>query len=125
MTCGMVRVAQAWNDREGPAVFATVDKAGIPNAIYVGEIWLDALDDFVVADNYFCKTRANIQSGTKGAILFLTKNRKSFQVKGSISYHTEGPRFEFMRAHHDAKHPGIAAAVLRIEEAYNGAEKLI
>lgn len=118
-------VAQAWANREGPAVLVTVDAAKTPNAIYVGEIRYVPDEGFIVADNYFCKTRANIQSGTKGAILFLTKDRKSFQVKGPLSYHTDGPVFENMRSWHDPKYPGVAATLLRVEEAYSGAEKLI
>jgi hypothetical protein len=54
-------VAKAWNNREGPAVLATVDASKKPNAIYVGE-------GFIVADNYFCKTLANIENGAPGAI---------------------------------------------------------
>jgi hypothetical protein len=57
--------------------------------------------------------------------LFLTKERKSFQVKGPLPYHTDGPIFEFMQTWHDPKHPGVAATLLRIEEAYSGAEKLL
>jgi predicted pyridoxine 5'-phosphate oxidase superfamily flavin-nucleotide-binding protein len=122
---GMDRVAQAWEDREGPAVFATVDPAQtMPNAIYVGEIRYLPGEGFVVTDNYFSKTRANIMSGSKGAILFLTKERKSFQVKGTLSYHTEGAIFDNMRSCHDPKYPGVAAVLLRIEEAYSGAEEL-
>ncbi len=120
----MDSLAKAWEDREGPAILATVDAAGNPNAIYVGEIWLEDREGFIVADNYFHKTRANIKRGTKGAILFLAKNRKSFQVKGPVTYHMEGPRFEAMRSRHDPKHPGVAAAFLRVEEAYCGAEIL-
>ena len=117
-------VAQAWENREGPAVFVTVDATKTPNAIYVGEIRYVRGEGFIVADNYFNKTRANIKSGTKGAILFLTKERKSFQVKGSLTYHTAGPIFENMQSWHDSKLPGVAATLLRIEEAYTGAEKL-
>jgi predicted pyridoxine 5'-phosphate oxidase superfamily flavin-nucleotide-binding protein len=125
MTNGMEIVAQAWDNRDGPAVLATVDAAKTPNVIYVGEIRYVPDEGFIVADNYFCKTRANIKSGTKGAILFLTKDRKAFQVKGALTYHTEGPFFENMRSWHDPKHPGVAATLLRIEEAYSGAEKLL
>jgi predicted pyridoxine 5'-phosphate oxidase superfamily flavin-nucleotide-binding protein len=125
MTNGNKLLAQAWANREGPAVLTTVDAAKMPNAIYVGEIRHVPGEGFIVADNYFCKTRANIQSGTKGAILFLTKGRKSFQVKGPLTYHTAGPIFENMRSWHDPKYPGVAAMLLRVEEAYSGAEKLI
>jgi uncharacterized protein len=118
------RVAQAWENREGPAVFVTVDAAKMPNAIYVGEIRYVPGEGFIVADNYFNKTRANIKNGTQGAILFLTKERKSFQVKGPLTYHTDGPIFAKMQSWHGPKYPGVAATLLRVEEAYNGAEKL-
>jgi predicted pyridoxine 5'-phosphate oxidase superfamily flavin-nucleotide-binding protein len=123
-TNGMSLIAQAWENHEGPAVLVTVNAAKTPNVIYVGEIRLVPGEGFIVADNYFCKTRANIQGGTKGAILFLTQDRKSFQVKGALTYHTAGPVFEHMQTWHNPKHPGVAAARLRIEAAYCGAEKL-
>jgi predicted pyridoxine 5'-phosphate oxidase superfamily flavin-nucleotide-binding protein len=124
-TNGMNLVAQAWENRDGPAVLVTVDAATTPNAIYVGEIRYVPGEGFIVADNYFHKTRVNITSGTKGAILFLTKERKSFQVKGPLTYHTQGPIFEAMQSWHDPKYPGVAATLLRAEEAYSGAEKLL
>lgn len=42
MTNGMELIAQAWENREGPAVLATVDAAKAPNVIYVGEIRLSS-----------------------------------------------------------------------------------
>jgi uncharacterized protein len=125
MTNGMEILTQAWEKREGPSILATVDATGKPNVIYVGEIRLVPGEGFIVADNYFSKTRANIQNGTQGAILFLTKERKSFQVKGPLTYHTEGPIFENMRSWHDPKYPGVGATVLRLEAAFSGAEKLL
>lgn len=122
---GTELIIKAWEDREEIAVFATVGVNKSPNAIYITEVRYLPGEGFVIADNYFHKTRANIQSGTYGAILFLTKGRKSFQVKGHLSYHTEGPFFEFMQSWHDPKHPGVAAVLLRVEEAYSGADKLL
>ena len=124
MNNGMEILAQAWDKREGPAVLVTVDATKAPNAVYVGEIRYVPGEGFIVADNYFCKTRANIQGGTRGAILFLTKERKSFQVKGPLTYHTTGPVFENMRSWHDHKYPGVGATLLRVEESYSGAERL-
>lgn len=122
---GIDRVIQAWEERDGPAVFATVDAAqSMPNAIYVGEIRYIPGKGFIIADNYFSKTRANIKRGCKGAILFLTKERKSFQVKGTLSYHTGGPIFANMQSWHDPKYPGVAAVLFRVEKAYSGAEEL-
>ncbi len=125
MKSGLTTLLQAWEQRDGPAVFATVDELKIPNAVYVGEIRYLAGKGFVVADNYFHKTRANIRTGSTGAILFLTKERKSFQAKGTLTYHPRGPVFEFMQSWHDPKYPGVAAVLLCIEEAYSGAEKLL
>ena len=120
-----LNVKDAWTNREGPAVLATVDKTGKPNAIYVGEIQYEPGEGFIVADNYFNKTRTNIKNGSSGAVLFITKDRKSFQVKGELIYHTEGPVFKNMQAWHNPKHPGVAAVVLRIEEVFCGADKLL
>ena len=117
---------QAWNNREGPAVLATVNGDHTPNVIYVGEIKYEPDVGFVVADNYFDKTRRNIKNGsTRGAVLFITKEGKAYQVKGSLGYHTDGPFFNDMQSWHNPKHPGVAAAVLHMEEVYNGSEKLM
>jgi len=115
----------AWDRHEGPIVLSTADKHGVPNAIYA--TFVKFLDDgrIVVADNYFNKTRTNIKNGSKAAILFITKERKSYQAKGFIEYFTDGPIYEDMRLWVDQKHPRIAAAVLRVDELYSGAEKLI
>lgn len=114
-----------WDQHEGPIVFSTVDNAGVPNAIYAS--YAKLLDDgrIVVADNYFDKTRANIKNGSRGSVLFITKDMKSYQAKGSIEYLTEGPVYEDMRAWVDEKHPRVAAAVMSIEELYAGSEKLL
>ena len=65
-------VSEAWDDREGPIVFATVDENGIPNAIYATCVKKWSEDKLVVANNFFLKTQANILSGSEGSILFIT-----------------------------------------------------
>ncbi len=117
-------IRDGWENREGPAVLATVSKEGVPNVIYVGNLTILGEDRFVIADNYFNKTRQNIHKGSKGALLFLDKKERSYQVKGSFEYHTTGEIFERMKAINSPKHPGHAAAVLQVEEAYSGAERL-
>ena len=57
--------------------------------------------------------------------MFITKERKSFQVKGLLTCHTKGPIFENMRSWHNPRYPGVAATLLRMEEAHSGAEKLV
>jgi predicted pyridoxine 5'-phosphate oxidase superfamily flavin-nucleotide-binding protein len=117
-------VLAAWQDRDGPAILATVGEDGIPNIIYVTCVGAFGNDRLVVADNYFDKTRRNILAGSKGALLFRSKSGKAYQVKGALEYHTEGPVFDDMKTWNPPKHPGRAAAALRIEEVFSGAEKI-
>ncbi len=117
-------VCDAWQDRDGPAILATVSKEGIPNIVYVSCVSIFGDDRFVVADNYFNKTRKNIHAGSKGALLFLDKKRKSYQVKGAFEYHRDGEIFAHMKAVNPPQHPGHAAVALLVEEVYSGSEKL-
>ncbi len=97
----------------------------MPNAIYATCVSKFSEDTIVIANNYFSKTLENILAGSKGSILFITKEKKSYQIKGSIEYHTEGVIFEDMKKWNPEKHPGHAAAALKVEEVYSGAEKLL
>ena len=119
------KVSKAWEEREGPIVLSTVNGDGIPNAIYATCVSKFSEDTIVVANNYFSKTLENILAGSTGSILFITKDRKSYQIKGSIEYHIEGSIFEDMKKWNPEKHPGHAATALKVEEAYSGAEKLL
>jgi hypothetical protein len=114
---------QAWEERDGPVVFATVDHRGVPNAIYASCVRMYDDHHLIVADNFFSKTRVNIDAGSKGALLFITKGGKSYQVKGSIEYDTVGAYYEDMKCW-NGERPGHAAAVLCVEEVYSGAQKL-
>ena len=117
-------VRDAWEDRDGPPVLATVSREGVPNIVYVTCVSLFGEDRFVIADNYFDKTRLNILEGCKGALLFLDKKRKSYQVKGTFEYHKDGEFFVHMKTVNSPQHPGHAAVVLCPEEVYSGAERL-
>lgn len=118
-------VRTAWANREGPIVLATVDAAGVPNAIYATCVQMHEEDAMVVADNYFHKTRANIAAGSRGSLLFITKAGKSYQLKGRFEYHTSGPIFDAMKQWNPAKLPGVAAAVLRVDNIYSGGEQIV
>ncbi|NLW50524.1 MAG: pyridoxamine 5'-phosphate oxidase family protein [Candidatus Brocadiaceae bacterium] len=117
-------VIEAWENREGPAIFATVDEDGTPNVIYVGSLGRHGEDTLVVADNYFDKTRRNLKAGSRGAFLFMGADGKAYQVKGRVEYHTEGEVFDGMKRWNPEKHPGHAAAALKVEAVYSGATKL-
>ena len=117
-------VRQAWEDRKGPAILATVSPDGVPNIIYVTCVGAFGDDRLVVADNYFDKTKKNVLVGGKGALLFQSQEGKAYQVKGSLEYHTSGEIFDNMKTWNPSQHPGHGAAALLIEEVYSGAEKI-
>ena len=119
------KVSEAWNDRKGPIIFTTVNKNGIPNAIYATCVSKFSEDTIVIANNYFNKTQENILAGSKGSILFITSDGKAFQIKGTIEYHTSGKIFNNMKEWNPTEHPGHAATALKVEEVYSGAEKLL
>ena len=125
MTALPENVMEAWENREGPLIFSTVDKDGVPNAIYATCVSKFSEDTIVVANNYFSKTLENIHAGSKGSILFITKEGKAYQIKGSIDYLTNGTIFEDMKNWNPDKHPGHGAAALKVEEVYTGAERLL
>jgi len=118
-------VSKAWDDRKGPVVFTTVDENGVPNAIWATCVSKFNEGTIVIADNYFDKTRKNILVGSKGSILFITHEGKAFQVKGTIEYHKGGNIFEDMKKWNPTKHPGNAAAALKVEEVYSGSKRLL
>ena len=118
--------AQAWENREGPVVLTTVDSNGVPNTIYVTCVQKISDDKIVVADNKMHKTQANTKAGCHVSLLYITKEKKAFQLKGSVDYQTSGPIFDEMKnGWLDKKYPGRAAVVFNIEEVYSGAEKLV
>jgi len=117
-------VKEAWERREGPVILATTDGDGSPNIIYVTCVGLYGEDRLVVADNYFDKTRRNIKAGSKGAALFMTNDKKAYQLKGLMEYHDAGPVFEDMKKWNPPTHPGHAAAALVVEEVYSGSKRL-
>ncbi|MBN1140497.1 MAG: pyridoxamine 5'-phosphate oxidase family protein [Deltaproteobacteria bacterium] len=117
--------SQAWGQKEKLVIFTTADPAGNPNSIYVVFTKKFTEDKIVIADNYFSKTRANIRSGSRGAVLYITPEKKAFQIKGRIEYVTDGEIFDDMKRWNNPAYPGVGAAVLHVEEVYCGAERLL
>jgi len=117
-------VIKAWNDRKGPIVFSTVSDDAIPNAVYASCVSLLNDNKILIANNFFDKTLKNILSGSKCAILFITQDDTSYQIKGSVNYYTEGEAYENMRTWNHRHLPGHGVAVMETEEIYTGAEKI-
>jgi uncharacterized protein len=118
-------VSKEWENRKGPIVLSTVNKEGVPNSIYATCVSKYDEETLVVANNFFSKTLENITAGSTGSILFLTKENKSYQIKGTIEYHKDGPVFDDMKKWNPKKHPGHAATALKVEAVYSGAKKLV
>ncbi len=118
-------ILAAWKIRQKAVVLTTVGAEGMPNSIYATCTDMYQDSEIVIADNYFYKTKQNIQAGTKAGVLFITEEGKSFQLKGTVSYHTEGPYFTFMKAFNPTQHPGHGALVLHVQEAYSGNQSLL
>jgi len=118
-------VLQAWDKRKGPVVFTTVDDDGTPNAIYASCVSLYDRKAILIANNFFDKTKKNIDTGSVGSALFITEEDKSYQIKGRIEYHSDGPVFEDMKRWNPAKLPGHGVAVVKVESVYKGAEKIL
>lgn len=118
-------VSEAWQNKQDALVFSTVNADGTPNSIYVTCVSMYNETQVLVANNFFSKTLENIQAGSKGSILFITKEDKSFQLKGMLSYFTEGELFDDMKKWNPTRLPGHGVAVLEIQEVFAGAQKLL
>ncbi|PIE61485.1 MAG: pyridoxamine 5-phosphate oxidase [Desulfobacterales bacterium] len=118
-------VSKAWDIHNGPVILSTVNTEGMPNSIYATCVSKYDEQTLVVANNYFYKTMENIKSGSKACILFITSENTSYQVKGTLSYYTEGPIFDDMKQWNPEKHPGHGAAALTVEAVYQGGKKLL
>ena len=116
---------QAWEQRNDLMVFTTSDTNNIPNSIWVICVKLINDEQFLIANNAFDKTLKNINSGSKGVLLYIAPEREAYQVKGSLQYHSSGPVYNDMKNWLDPKFPGKGALVLNIEEVYYGAKQVV
>lgn len=117
-------VCEAWDNRDNVVILTTVDRDGTANSIYATCAGMYRDKYIVVADNYFDKTRKNILEGSDGLVLFITKDKKAYQIKGTLEYHRDGELFDFMKTWNPEQHPGHAAAVLVPDKVYSGAKRI-
>jgi len=115
---------KAWEQRDGAIVLTSVDSNGMPNSIYATCVNMSEDGRIVIADNYFSKTKKNIEHKSNLSVLFITTEGKSYQVKGTFEYYTSGDLFTWMKGWNPEKHPGHGALVVNATELYSGAERL-
>jgi predicted pyridoxine 5'-phosphate oxidase superfamily flavin-nucleotide-binding protein len=114
-----------WGKRDGPQILSTSTKDGIPNSVYVLSVNLYNDETIVIADNYFNKTKKNLEQNNNVSFLFFTKDEKAYQIKGTVSYHTSGEIYEYMKGWNPDRHPGHGAVALNINEVFSGSEKIL
>ena len=99
-------VLDAWENKTGAPVITTVDSNGMPNTIYATCVSFYNNEKLLVANNYFDKTLKNIENGSKGNFLFITEDKKAYQLKGTFTHYTEGPYFDDMKTWNPTRLPG-------------------
>jgi len=109
--------------KQKPVPIATASKSGVPNVIFVGAFKILDDENIMIADNFFYKTAQNLKENPKIAILcYDGQNKKSFQIKGSVTLCTEGENFEQMRkwVHGiNEKLPAKTCVMVKVDEIYN------
>lgn len=118
------KIKAEWENKQDAVVLTTVSNKGIPNSIYATQVALFDENKVLIANNKFRKTLENIEIGKEATVLFITKETKSYQLKGRVSYRTEGNEFNDMKKWNRADLPGHGVAVVEIKEIFSGAEKI-
>ena len=73
--------------------FSTCSKDGIPNVVPVGMKKVIDDETIMVSDQFMNKSLANIKENPHVALSVWDKNG-GFQIKGTVAYESEGPKFE-------------------------------
>jgi predicted pyridoxine 5'-phosphate oxidase superfamily flavin-nucleotide-binding protein len=107
--------------KQKPLPIATADKSGKPNVVFV-TMW-KIIDDetLLFVDNFFNKTRKNLEANPNMAIVaYDSESKKSYQIKGTVDIETRGDRFTNAKEMADSKKlPGRAAVVFHVKEIYD------
>lgn len=103
--------------------FATASKNGEPNVIPIGICRLQEDGETIwIADNYFNKTRKNLDENPRGSIyVWGPEINGCYQIKGDIEIKTEGEDYEEMYKMVKSigeRFPAKALAVMKITEVY-------
>ena len=107
--------------KQKPLPFATADKNGKPNVIFV-TMWKIIDDETILfVDNAYNKTRKNLEVNPIVSIVtYDSEVKKSYQIKGTVEIETEGDRYKIAKEMADAKkQAGKAAVIFHVKEIYD------
>ncbi len=101
----------------------TSTKDGVPNTVFIGSWWWRDDETILVVDNFFKKTRVNLEENPLVSLVAWDKvNRLSYQLKCSATIETEGDdydhAFKIERASENFFFPCKAIVLLKVEEVY-------
>ena len=98
---------------------------GVPNVVPVSMKQVIDDETVMVSDQYLNKTLANLRANPRAA-LSVWDEETGFQVKGSVTYENEGPRYEAVAAQvHDIlssmgyDYTSKGVAYIHVEEVYS------
>jgi predicted pyridoxine 5'-phosphate oxidase superfamily flavin-nucleotide-binding protein len=111
-------------------ILGTASKSGMPNAVPIGIIRFFDDETIVLVDNYFLKTRANLEENPCVSLTFwdieekegVLITRSAYQLKGKIKIEDSGPIYEKIRAEVKAikaEYPARAIVLAKIEEIFD------
>ncbi|MCQ5377647.1 MAG: pyridoxamine 5'-phosphate oxidase family protein [Candidatus Methanomethylicia archaeon] len=110
--------------------FATCSKDGVPNTVPLGVGRFLDDETLIVIDNYFMKTRKNIEENPRAAVSFWVSEEKEgkvitkegYQMKGTVTVQESGPLYDQMKAEIKAiraDFPVKAIVLMKVEEIYD------
>ena len=123
----MAKMSQACQDLINNAYAAALSTCadGVPNVVPVSMKQVIDDETVMVSDQYMKKTLANLRENPRAA-LSVWDEETGFQVKGSVTYESEGPRYEAVAAQvqqilssmgYDYTSKGVA--YIHVEEVYS------
>lgn len=109
-------------EKQWPIPFATASSDGKPNVVFLGILKIKDDETLLFADNFFNKTATNLAENPWASVLCWTKDpRRSYQMKGSVTFQDEGPIYEEMEESVRARRSDLnmrRAVIFKVEEIY-------
>ncbi len=109
--------------KEADLAWVGTCSSGVPNVNIVYYFKVIDDDKILLADNYFNKTRENIEKNPRIALTIKSSEESvAYEVKGSAEIHTEGEIFdEMVKWVHseDEEMPTKSAVVLKVEKIFD------